>query len=274
MSKYTTEVRFICESMSGLSESADGAMVDDIIASARPKIFNFDYPIFDEAYREVIESKILRHYYTREIGLETVGLWKLKLETKLTEIMPYYNKLYNSELLEFNPLYDTNYTRSGHEQVDQSENIANSLSSSDSTSLNTSQSETATGSQNERNSMIPETFTWDLHQETPQNGLTGVAEMNYLTTADKHLNGGTDYEYKNRGENTNRSATENQNTASRSSTNSKTDRVGLDTKEYLESIVGYRSKNPSKLLQDYRKTFLNIDLLVINELESLFMQLW
>ena len=56
MSKYTTEVRFICESLSGLSESADGARVEEIISSSRPKIFDFDYPIFDVTYKEVIET--------------------------------------------------------------------------------------------------------------------------------------------------------------------------------------------------------------------------
>ncbi len=106
MSKYTTEVRYICETAAGYEESKGFADVDTIIADSIDSIFSFDFPIFDESYRNVLCTKILRHYYTREIGFETVGLWKLKLQTKLTEIMPYYNKLYESELLKFNPLYD------------------------------------------------------------------------------------------------------------------------------------------------------------------------
>ena len=106
MSKYTTEVRYICENAAGYDESKGYADVDKIIEDSLDSVFSFDFPIFDENYRNVICTKILRHYYTREIGFETVGLWKLKLQTKLTEIMPYYNKLYESELLKFNPLYD------------------------------------------------------------------------------------------------------------------------------------------------------------------------
>lgn len=106
MSKYTTEVRYICENAAGYKESKGYADVDKIIEDSIDSIFSFDFPIFDESYRNVLCTKILRHYYTREIGFETVGLWKLKLQTKLTEIMPYYNKLYESELLKFNPLYD------------------------------------------------------------------------------------------------------------------------------------------------------------------------
>ena len=76
------------------------------------------YPIFDENYRETLDTKILKHYYTREIGFETVGLWKFKLNTKMNEIMDYYNQLYESALLEFNPFDNTNllrdYLRSGN----------------------------------------------------------------------------------------------------------------------------------------------------------------
>lgn len=128
MSKYTTEVRYICEMEAGLVESEGFSSIQEIIDVARPKIFNFSYPIFDEAYRPVLESKILKHYYIREIAHETVGLWKHRLDVKLNEIMPYYNQLYKSELLEFNPLYDFDVERKhttteiGKEQSD--ENIS------------------------------------------------------------------------------------------------------------------------------------------------------
>lgn len=110
MSDYTTQLRFICESYAGRNDSAPASDVDEVIRLARPKIFNFSYPIFDEAYRPELEEKILQHYYTQEIGLETVGLWKLKLRTKMREIMPYYNQLYKSELLKFDPFINTDYT--------------------------------------------------------------------------------------------------------------------------------------------------------------------
>lgn len=110
MSKYTTEVRFICETAAGLDTSEGYLSVNQIIKAALPSVFDFDFPIFDETYRPLLETKILKHFYTREIGLETVGLWKLKLDTKLNEIMPYYNQLYKSELIEFNPLYDVDLT--------------------------------------------------------------------------------------------------------------------------------------------------------------------
>lgn len=116
MSKYTTQVRFICESECGLTESEGFNSVDTIIEKAAPKVFNFDFPVFDIKYRLPLEKKILSHYYTREIGEETYGLWKLRLSTRLREIMPYYNKLYESELYKFNPFYDIDLT-TRHEKI-------------------------------------------------------------------------------------------------------------------------------------------------------------
>lgn len=109
MSEYTTEIRWIVEKESGI-ESGNITDINNAIRIAAPKIFNFDFPIFDEAYRLPLETKILRHYYTREISEETVALWKLRLQDSLCMIMPYYNQLYKSELLQFNPLYDVDVT--------------------------------------------------------------------------------------------------------------------------------------------------------------------
>lgn len=55
------------------------------------------YPIFDEAYRETLNTKILNHYYLNEIGFETPELFKFYLNNKLNEIMPYFNTLYKKQ---------------------------------------------------------------------------------------------------------------------------------------------------------------------------------
>lgn len=119
MSNYTTEVRYICEVNAGYKESQGYKSVDQILKEVHSKIFDFDYPIFDESYRTTLECNILRHYYTREICAETVGLWKLWLDARMNEIMPYYNELYKTTLLDFNPLYDVDYTREGNRSVDE-----------------------------------------------------------------------------------------------------------------------------------------------------------
>lgn len=242
MSKYTTELRFICETLAGLDESEGYNSVEDIIAKARPKLFDFPYEIFDEDYRPVLEHKIIRHFYTREIGQETVGLFKLYLSQTMNDIMPYYNQLYESALLEINPITDVSYSRSGSDSQSTSESTMNSLSTSESNS----------SSEIHSNSM------WDMYQDTPQNELNGVENLKYLTNANLNKDHG------------NSSASENNQIASRG--DGKLDRT--DFRSYLEKFEGYRNNNPSKLLNDYRSTFLNIDLLIIGELEKLFFQLW
>ena len=109
MSKYTTEVRNICETYAGRNERGEYPDVDTCIELAYPKIFDVqNIPVYVPEHRPLLLKKILLHYYQREIGFETTGLWKLKLNTKLKEIMPYYNQLYASELLEYDPLQNVN----------------------------------------------------------------------------------------------------------------------------------------------------------------------
>ena len=239
MAKYTTEVRSICEVNAGLTEGAEYADVDSVLTIAAPKIFNFDYPIFDENYRLPLEKKILKHYYTREIGLETVGLWKLKLDAKMNEIMPYYNQLYKSTLIEYNPLHDTNLTR-------EHEGEGNAVSRNE-----------TSGSSTTRNSGISSSNEMIAFSDTPQGGLNGVEANNYLTSATK-----TDRNLTNTGETTN-------------SSNNNGNSVVDSADKYIEHIYGATGGlSFSKRILDFRKTFLNIDKMVIDDLKDLFFLLW
>ena len=94
MALYTTQVRTICESAIGRNVPGGVDEINDILTQSAPLVFNFYFPIWDENYRLTLETKILKHYYMREIGAETVGLWKLWLDERLNLIMPYYNKFY------------------------------------------------------------------------------------------------------------------------------------------------------------------------------------
>jgi hypothetical protein len=69
-----------------------------------------DYPIFDESYRVPLNNKILQHFKYREIGFETAEMFTDRLNTRMAEIMPYYNQLYKSTLLEFEVFQTYNMT--------------------------------------------------------------------------------------------------------------------------------------------------------------------
>lgn len=251
MANYTTEVRTICENYAGYPHFSGEMSVADIIEKSRTKIFDFSFPIFDEKYRSVLETKILKHYYTREIGLETVGLWKLKLDTKMNEIMPYYNQLYNSTLLEFNPFYDVDITRKHNTRSDGTKNETNE-----------SKNQTMNQNANKANGNANST-DWTLYSDTPQGGVTGIENETYLTNATKE---------------TNQSANEVNTISNGSSTgnsNGKTDSVIKNVEDYLETVKGKQgTQDYSTLLLKYRETFLNIDMQVIEELNDLFLNLW
>lgn len=257
MSRYTTELRYICEVESGLSESVGYNDISNVLTNARTKIFSFDYPIFDSNYKETLETKILRHFYTREIGFETYGLWKLKLETKMNEIMPYYNQLYLSELIEYNPLYTKSIRKEGNKQIDEDYEKENSRAT------NETKTSAEQGSKNITNSESG----WELYSDTPQGDITGIENLNnnmYLTNATKNTNNGSENETTTK-------------TKNDSKTGSVTDNgTGIKSTDntYWETISGYENKNPSKSLLEYRKTFLNIDMMIIEELEDLFFQMW
>lgn len=243
MSKYTTELRFICENYSGLLESTGYNGIEDVIESARSKVFDFAYPIFDEAYRSVLETKILKHYYTREIGAESVGLWKHWLNTKLNEIMPYYNKMYKSELLEFNPMYDVDIKKTYKLQKDGTKTD---------TGL-------TTGNVTSTDKVVYNNSNMNYYADTPQGAVSDLENLDYLTNATKDVGNG---ESTNTGNNT-------------TNTNSSLASVIKNTDDYLESVSGKTSGSSyAKLLEDYRATFLNIDMMIIDELKDLFMNLW
>ena len=251
MSKYTTQVRFICEQKAGLTESVGADDIDDVIAASWDQIFTKDVEFFDADYKEELCCKILRHYYLREIGSETAGVWIFWMNTVLSEIMPYYNKLYSSALLELDPFHDTDYTRSGTRAGTQDEKTESSYTDE---GANTAQS--ATSDSGNRTA-------YDLYSDTPQGALTGVENQTYLTDARKNTD-----TVSNSGQVTS-SGTE-------TKTGERTDtKTAGNAENYFERIAGKMSSTPySELLQKYRDTFLNIDMMVIKEFDDCFMKLW
>lgn len=253
MSKYTTEVRFICENSAGLSESEGADNVDSILDKCWNKVFNFDFPIFDENYRQVLCRKILKHYYTREIAHETVGRWKLALNAKLNEIMPYYNQLYKSELLEFNPFYDVDLTRS-REGSGTSNKTSNNTETNSGTSKNVS---SGSGTSN--------TNTLNRFSDTPQNSMDtqGIADSVPLTTVTKVNE-----------DNTTTNTSTDTLTRDDSKTGNGTENIN-STDKYIETVKGKQgTENYSSLLKKFRETFLNIDMMIIEDCSDCFFTLW
>ena len=287
MSKYTTELRFICESKAGYEESQDGTLVNQIIEIACPHIFDDEFEIFDENYRLPLEKKIIKHFYTREIGYETFGLWKLKLNTKMEEIMPLYNQYYKSALLKFNPLWDIDMSR---QHTNQSEGSTVSESNANRIDVNernygrtdnTQYNDNNVGKESGNSINVSENKNKDKYADTPQGGLEGLEADRYLTNAriiegvNNNVNSNDVKREDNKTGNTNNVIDGNDKNNNVSTAKSDYNDVIKNTNVYIEKVAGKMGgDNYSRKLSDFRKTFLNIDMMVIKELEDLFMGLW
>lgn len=152
MSSYTMELRTMIEQA---SQDTPNLSHRERIEIGRKHLFDFPYPIFDEDYRRVFETNFIRNFYTREIGFETEELFKFKLDTWLNINMPYYNKLFQSELIEFNPLESyslkTTYQRKSDTKQNEDKTLTQSQTSNDSENetLTSEQSTTTNRQQND-----------------------------------------------------------------------------------------------------------------------------
>ena len=83
-----------------------------MIENGRKRLFDFEYPFYNTnpADKQYFEFQFCNHFLLEEIGTETVGLFRLRLQSRLTDIMPKYVKLYESMQVEYNPLEEFSET--------------------------------------------------------------------------------------------------------------------------------------------------------------------
>lgn len=207
MASYTTELYNVMRDMGG--NYSNPLMIQNmapIILSSWEAIFT-PFPIWEESYREVLCTKILAHYYNREIGSETPALFIFRLNRKMQEIMPYYVQLYNTQLFDVDidnievNLYDEYQENEKGDSRD--ENTANRTTgtedkrtkeekadeSSTGTSIHsgengTQSSSTSSGSEknNETDSMNRDLTSHNTSQSTNNNTIDGSDRTDYNST--------------------------------------------------------------------------------------------
>lgn len=234
MSKYTTLTKTVCEYFAGMSNTGYDD-IEHVLNNSWSDIFSTQIPIYSESYRAFLMKKILRHFYMREIGQETVGYWKLMLNNKLMEIMPYYNKLYISAAEEMNIDWAVEHTLT--------RNLSVTSSSAVTTSIVASVTASATASTN----------NLSIYSDTPQGQISNLSNNGYMTNATKDDGGSHSSD------------------SSRSSSSNNTQNRGNNTE--IETTSG-RNKSASFLLKDWRESFTNIDKMILDELEECFMCIW
>lgn len=294
MSKYTTELRFICEEKAGLANSVGENDVAYVINNSVDKIFNFDYPIFNESYRNVLNKKIIGHFFFSEIGFETYGLWHNRLQVKMNEIMPYYNKLYLSEEIVHDPLrnYDITKIHNGEFEtarlLDRTGKDTEKRTGADTDVYSGTETESHTGTDSRAiDTLNSNGDKWTLFSDTPQGGLDGIENASddikanaYLTNATREITSFTDgkTDELTHGEiieiEHDKEIAHQRNTQTEFIKGTQDDETKNGTDAFTEHEIGYRDIDPNKMLKEYRNNLLNIDMMIIDELEELFFQLW
>lgn len=218
---------------------------------------NFDfglrnYPIFDENYRNTLNNNILNYYLESEIGFETANLFKRILNDRMQLIMPKYNKMYNAQLkLLENDIFGN---------VDLREEFDKTKSNELETTGSSTQSDTGSGTQTGTSSSNNK----NLYQDTPQ----GSVSMETLDSANVYA---TNFTL----DNNNTSSSVTNSSTSSSSLNNSTNTDESTTENYVKTLIGNNGKKYKfELYDEYNKileNLNNIDMLIINELQDLFM---
>lgn len=202
---------------------------------------NFDfqmtqYPLFDENYRNTLNHNILYHYYENEIGFETAPLFRLYLNQKLNEIMPYYNTLYTTQ----KQIIDNNLLLNNVNLTENFEHTNTTTTSSE------SKSNSQSNGSNDSKNLFLDTPQGDSYKGT-------IEQTDYATnvTFDK--------------------------ASSQNNVNDTSNTKGSanNTENYIKTIIGNNGgKFNIDILNDIKNKFMNIDMMIINDLNELFMQIF
>lgn len=208
------------------------------IVESGVNVWDFEYPTFYTGeQKKAFEQKVLDHYWFRQIGQETVGRWLHCFRSRMREIMPYYIQLYESEKymdeIE-DPFATVDYTETYEEEH-----------SGESSSTSTSENTGNTTGTDTRDSVRK-------RSDTPQGSISNLDQ--YMTEA--NVDNDT-------------ASTSAETTVT--STGEATDTTSGTVRHTLTKKGAMGVTTFGHDMIEFRESFLNIDLMVIKELNDLFL---
>ncbi len=216
-------------------------------------IWDFDYPSYYQGdQKAAFERKVLEHYWFRQIGQETPGRFIAMFRSRIRDIMPYYIQLYKSvELMDSieDPFESYNLTETFEQET----------TGSGSTASQSTAGTTRSGSSETESSSSDHTI--EKFSDTPQGEIANL---------DSHLTNATvkDLNHTETSSGSESGSEEHTGSAESSSEENGTVKHTLMRKGNIG--VSTLGEEMNKL----RSSFLNVDLLVINELRDLFLMIY
>ena len=200
-------------------------------------LFPKGFPFYtdSEEMRKNFIQKFYDEYMFREIGFETVERFKRSLLGKLNKIMPYYTQLYHTELESKNINFLLN--------KDLIETFEREVSGSSEVNSNSTTNANGTTTANSN----------DIMYDTPNSRIDDITK--YPTQGSQGENNATS-------------------TSNATSTNNQTGENTQTEKTSLISKGNIGITSSAQLLKEWREVIINIDELILNDLEDLFMLLF
>lgn len=253
MSRYTTLLRYIVQQVESnqMTPKPEGSRYHPAVYE---RLGLDSYEIFDEAYRQRLNDKIIDHYFMREIGAETVELFSFFMRRSMNEGMPYFNSLYEQQKRIIDPLEERNigFTETHTENVNETTSSGN---------------DTTTSSKSDGTSNIDTLEEGrSVFSDTPMGMLSNAGSPNV-----ENLDYATNVTYDtSHGDTTSKDARNFSSTSHGEGSGSR-DETRDGGREHTEK--GH-SRPQFEILSQFSKEFLNIDMMVIESLEPMFMQVW
>lgn len=236
------------------------------------------YPIYDEEHRATLNGRLIRHYFLREIGVETPEMFAYFMDEAMRLIMPAYNKMYESELLNVSRLLGANVEVVSRELRDLTRNDKNATKRTRGldTTLEISDTGHASGSGTSTSDVTSNQNTTTKNLDTPQNDI-GLMENGYLTSAALGTVTGT-------GSTEDTTSQTSDTTATRDSKGTESEEASIDETRDRGERESYDRKREERrtdpryydLLLGTTRKILDIDRLVIedNEVRQCFMAIF
>lgn len=293
MSSYTMQLREYIERWS----QHENIPMSERIQIGREKLFDFDYPFFNENERVKFETNFITNFYTREIGFETEGLFKLKLENWLQINMPYFNQLFESECMQFDPLINSeqwveHYKDDTSNQVDNTKSITD-FSQEDDRKYDSSEKSKSehdeTGTFETETEKENDSFSRGLESNTPDDrlqistGNRGTGVIEYASNISETKSDSKDTEQSS-GSNTT-DATTNTNNTIKSTDNRDLSSTRDRDEDYRSDITKHQKYTEhrkgkignityTQMLKEYRNAFLRVEKQIFKEMNELFMLIY
>lgn len=239
------------------------------------ELFDFPYRFDDEKFKSELEQAVIGYYYFNEIGQETPDRFKHKFRSRWLRIIPYYNDLYNSTLLEYDHFKTTALTEK-LEGVRSNENTQTNTTESESSGTTNTLADGTTASTQTTDSLSTDsgTSSTDTQAKDSRYPQQNIQNNSFIANA-----GDSHSESENTNTNTSDSTTTQSGTTSSegSSTSNDTSQssgqsntTGLENNEYTKVIEGLSGYTYQDLIRKERENLINITEMIIAEMKPCF----